>query len=155
MKSTSMKMNGDGVSPVNNVVTQSGSLSVNVETNNMNSVYQETYSNSNAVVDKDDFTLVQSRKRKNNIIGSKKTTGSVPLRSAVRVGDLYIGNCDFDATVDSLAQYIVEEMKINVTNVEQLSSRIMSSKSFKVTVNMNDRQRLLSPDVWPEGIICR
>ena len=46
-------------------------------------------------------------------------------------------------------------MDIVVNKCETLVSRNENSKSFKVTLNLVDRQKLLSPDVWPEGIICR
>ena len=28
-------------------------------------------------------------------------------------------------------------------------------KSFKVTLLISDREKLLNPEIWPEGIICR
>ena len=56
---------------------------------------------------------------------------------------------------ESIADYILKEMNIVVNKCEPLVSRNENSKSFKVTLNLRDRQRLLSPEVWPEGIICR
>ena len=111
--------------------------------------------NGNTIKNKDAFILVQNRKRRKNIVGSKKTVVGGTLKSAVRLGDLYIGNCDQDVTSESLTKYIFDEMKIKVEKCEQLVTRNVNCVSFKLTLNMNDRQKLLSPDVWPEGIICR
>ena len=109
----------------------------------------------NMVRSKDDFIIVQNRKNRKNIIGSKKTVVSGSIKSAVRLGDLYVGNCDQEVTCESLVKYIYDEMKIKVEKCEQLVTRNASSISFKVTLHMNDRMKLLSPDAWPEGIICR
>lgn len=56
---------------------------------------------------------------------------------------------------ESLSEYILNEMHIKVDECEVLSSRHNRSKSFKVTLNLKDRDKLLCPDVWPEDIICR
>ena len=46
-------------------------------------------------------------------------------------------------------------MNIVVQKCQLLASKNENSKSFKVTLKLNDRQKLLSSEVWPEGIICR
>ena len=46
-------------------------------------------------------------------------------------------------------------MGIKVQKCEALETRSTVSKSFKVSLNINDRQKLLNPDIWPENIICR
>ena len=109
----------------------------------------------NGKADKDDFVLVQNRRRKKNIVDSKKSSGSDTLKSAIRLADLYIGNCDANVSTESLSQYIYSEMNMKVEKCESLLSKNVNYKSFKVTLNLNDRLKLLSPDVWPEGIICR
>ena len=69
--------------------------------------------------------------------------------------DLYIGNCDNVVTPDSISEYILDEMNIRIVKCEPLVSRNVNSKSFKVTMNITDRLKLISAEVWPEGIICR
>ena len=102
--------------------------------------------------DDDGYTLVMPRKRRKNIVGSRQTD---TLKSAVRMGDLYIGNCETSVTVQLLTTYIRDEISVNIQGCEQLNSRSAHSNSFKVTLNMDDRRKLLCPDVWPEGIVCR
>ena len=89
------------------------------------------------------------------MIGSKAPSSNSTLKSVVRTGDLYLGNCDPSVTVESLTKYICDEIRMNIEKCECLPSRYVNSKSFKLTLNMHDRMRLLSPDVWPEGIVCR
>ena len=49
----------------------------------------------------------------------------------------------------------MKQTGIKVHKCEPLESRSKLSKSFKLSLNRNDRYRLLNPDVWPEDIICR
>ena len=108
-------------------------------------------------VDAEGFQLVQNRKRRPpiSVIGSKKNHGNETIKGAVRLADLYIGNCDNDVTSDSISEYIANEMNIDIVKCESLVSKNVNCKSFKVTLKINDRMKLLSPEIWPEGIICR
>ena len=72
-----------------------------------------------ANVDSEGFQLVQSKKKRKNIIGSKKESKSV-LKSAVRTADIFVGNCDTEVTADSLCKYIYDELKVNVHKCESL-----------------------------------
>ena len=77
------------------------------------------------------------------------------LKSATRYADLYVGNCELGVTSEYLKKYILDEMEISVEKCEALVTKSAYSTSFKVTLNASDRIKLLSPDVWPEGIVCR
>ena len=108
-------------------------------------------------VDSDGFMLVQKKQKKFNptVVGSKKNPQTAIVKGAKRFEDLYIGNCDLQVTVESLSLYISKEMGVKVQKCEALETRSTVSKSFKVSLNINDRQKLLNPDIWPEDIICR
>ena len=56
---------------------------------------------------------------------------------------------------EALEKYIFDEMNINVKKCEALVTKNGYSTSFKVTLCLTDRFKLLSSDVWPEGIVCR
>ena len=85
----------------------------------------------------------------------KKNNSSNTIKSAKKHGDLYVGNCDLGVTADSLSSYISKEIGFKVVACEELKTRSIVSKSFKVTMNMHERQKLLNPNVWPEEIVCR
>ena len=104
--------------------------------------------------DKDGFILVNKKKQKKNVVGSRMSSGSL-LRSASRMADLYVGNCDVDVTPESIIEYIYSETKIKVQKCEKLETKFDDYTSFKVTMLINDRTNLLSADVWPNGIVCR
>ena len=69
--------------------------------------------------------------------------------------DLYIGNCDSSINKDILNDYIKKEVEVNIKDCVELRSNNKYNKSFKITINRPDRDKLLSSSIWPEGIICR
>ena len=68
---------------------------------------------------------------------------------------IYIWETDLEVTTDSLISYVKKETGISVIACKELETRSTMSKSFKISLNMSDRQKLLDPNVWPEEIICR
>ena len=113
--------------------------------------------NRSAVTALDDgYQLVQNkRKRAANIVGSKKANGDGKLRGAVQVADIYLGNCNLDVTPELIVEYVRNEMNIVVENCQPLESRNKNCKSFKISLRSYDRPKVLVPEVWPEGIVCR
>ena len=111
---------------------------------------------SEVVVDADGFQLIQrNRKRRENIIGSKKVNDRHGIKSAPKIVDIYVGNIDVDVTVEAITEYVKSEIGVQLEKGEALLSRNPNYKSFKLSCNITDRSKLLSPEVWPEGIICR
>lgn len=108
-------------------------------------------------IDSQGFEVVEKRKkrRNDNIVGSKKQTESSLLRGALRTADVYIGNCHLEVEIDSLTEYIKNETGIEVKDCVQLNNKSERCKSFKVTINMSDKEKLMSPEVWPEDVYCR
>ena len=108
------------------------------------------------IVDNDGFTLVQNgKKNRDNIVGSKIYSGTRIMKSARRVGDLYLGNLDLNVTENEIIEYIKEETDISIDSCIPLSSRNPNCKAFKISVSFESRLKLLLPEIWPEGVICR
>ena len=107
-------------------------------------------------IDSEGFQIVEKKKKRNlSIAGSKKVSSSGVIKGAVRSADVYVGNCDLNANVESMLQYIKDEIGIEAIECTSLATRNTRCKSFKVKLNMNDREKLLSPEAWPEDVICR
>ena len=108
-------------------------------------------------VDSEGFTIVKNKKKKSKsvVVGSRRNADGGGIKGAKRYADLYIGNCDLDVSVDSLISHVIKETGIKVHKCESLKSKSIVSKSFKISLNVNDRQKLLNPDIWPEDIVCR
>ena len=103
----------------------------------------------------DNEGFISQKKRNSQATGNRKPKSCTNLRGAKKTVDLYIGRCDNDITSDDVISYIENELNIKSDSCTELQTKIPSSKSFKLTVNINDRNILLSDDSWPEGIICR
>ena len=109
-----------------------------------------------ALVDEEGFTLVQKKKKtRDNIVGSRKYSGDRVMKCARNIGDLYLGNLDLDVTENEIINYIKDETGICVDKCIPLASRNPNCKAFKISVCFENRLTLLSPEIWPEGIICR
>ena len=107
--------------------------------------------------DAEGFQLVNKKKNKKQptIVGLRKTTGNSGIKGAKKTADLYVGNCDVSVTADSLNKYILDDLGIQVDKCDALVTKSTGCRSFKITLNLGDRQKLLSSEVWPEGILCR
>lgn len=111
---------------------------------------------SKAVTDADGFQLVQrNRKKRENIVGSKKLNKSHVIRSAMKIVDIYVGNLDSDVTIEAFNNYVENDIGIRIEKCEALQSRNQHYRSFKLSINIDDRGKLLTSEAWPEGIICR
>ena len=107
-------------------------------------------------VDDEGFILVKNKRKRHNgnIIGSRQTEhGS--LKSAVRTADIYVGNCGPDVNAQSIEEYLLDIYKIKINKCEELITKSQTYKAFKVSLNLDDRTKVLSPDAWPRGITCR
>ena len=111
-----------------------------------NYVVQPT--SSRTVRDADGFQLVQrNRKRRDNIVGSKKLSKSHIIKSATKIVDIYVGNLDSDVTTEAINDYVKSDIGIKIEKCEALQSRNPHYRSFKFSINIDDRSKLLSPDV--------
>ena len=105
--------------------------------------------------DEDGFITVVSRRNLRNITKGTRQPKSCLLKSAEKTVDMYIGRCDVSMTTDDVMNYINNELDVKGLSCINLQSRNPFSKSFKLTVRLNDRDTLLTDDSWPEGVICR
>ena len=110
-------------------------------------------------LDSDGYQLVQRNKKRhknvNGIVGARKANETVSIKSAIRKADVYLGNCDLSVTPESIKEYIFKEINVTIDKCELLSSRNPNCRSFKISLNLKDRVKLLSAEVWPEDIVCR
>ena len=100
------------------------------------------------------FTKFKSRRNKQTAIFGTKSPSKFQLKSADKSYDLFVGNCNLVITTDVLSEYIKAELNVSLINCEELKASRFT-KSFKITVTECDRNTLLTPDSWPEGIKCR
>ena len=81
-------------------------------------------------------------------------TASAGLVAAVRTLDVFVSGCGLDTTEDCISAYC-RNNGVAVNKCESLPTRSRWCKCFKINANPVDRDRLMSPDLWPEGIIIK
>ena len=94
-------------------------------------------------------------KKNAKIIGTKKISSNSKLKPAPRTYDVYIGNCDISIDENTLRDYIINDLNLNVGSISELNSKSQSTKSFKVNASIDVRDKLLNSDLWPVGLVCR
>lgn len=111
-----------------------------------------------------EWTVVKSRnerKRENSaqkrnyfrgITGSRKTE-NITLKAATRFVDLFLGRVDREVTGDNIHEYVSNTFGVNIVDITKLE--ILSDKfsAFKITVRLQDREKLFQADLWPEDIV--
>ena len=81
-------------------------------------------------------------------------TESAGLVAAVRTLDVFVSGCGLDTTEDCISAYC-RNNGVAVNKCESLPTRSRWCKCFKINVNSVDRDRLMSPELWPEGIVIK
>ena len=85
------------------------------------------------------------------VTGSRKEVHQ--LRAVKRTADVFIGRMDNDVTIEEIKDYISVNFELNVLNMEQLVIKTDKYRAYKVTVNMNERDKLFNAELWPEDVI--
>ena len=95
-------------------------------------------------------------RRPNNVFGTKSTTSS-KFKGSFRTSDIYVGNVDTNADVNDVIAYVNNEIGINAISCTELESQYKdrSWKSFKLTVSIYDREKLLKSELWPQSVNVR
>jgi len=97
-----------------------------------------------------------NRQRNSRVNGSGRND-SGGLAAAVlsqRDLDIFVGGCSLDSSADDIAVHCVGK-NISVKSVSPLVTRAPWYKAYKVTVAAADREKLLVPEAWPDGYICK
>lgn len=89
---------------------------------------------------------------RNSVFGTKINCSK--FTGAPRILDVYIGRCNKDTVNDNIFEHCVEA-GIRPVKCEALPIKSEWYCSFKLTVNASDRETLMTPDFWPDGIVAR
>ena len=98
----------------------------------------------------------EQRKRKaranRKAVFGRNSTGT--LKGAPRRVDMFVFHLEKETDID-LVQTYVEDKNVNVFKAECVSHEDSVYKSFRITVDFSDRERMLEEDFWPQGVGCR
>ena len=90
--------------------------------------------------------------RRVNISGTRPA--STGLSSGQRVLDVFVGGCGLETTVEEIKNYCSVN-EINVKKCETLVTKSEWYRSYKISVDALNRDKLLDAEFWPQGIFVR
>ena len=90
--------------------------------------------------------------RRTTINGSRQSSSG--LTSGTRVLDVFVGGCNPGTTTKNIRDYCVSN-GVTLKKCENLESKSEWSCSFKISVEASDRDKLLTGEFWPQGIVVR
>ena len=98
----------------------------------------------------------KSDSRKNVVFGSKATgaSSSKKVVAPSRPLSLFIGGFSLDMNQEEIKNYIENEANIQVLNIE-LNKVNGFNKSYKVDINIKDKDKAFDPTYWHQGIIIK
>ena len=75
------------------------------------------------------------------------------FKAALRTSDVYVGRVDTEVTMEDIEKYIGDTFDLTLFDIEKLNIVSSQYNAFKITVKVNERDKLFKPECWPEGII--
>ena len=96
----------------------------------------------------------QAHRRENRNISGNREPGNGAFRGAGRVGEVFVGGCLLESTESQLTDFC-RENGVTLKKCESLNSKSVWYKSYKISVDFSDRDRILSNEFWPKGIFVR
>ena len=68
--------------------------------------------------------------------------------------DIFVGGCDKSSSEEGIKKHC-ENLGIQLMRTEQLTTRSEWYKAYKISMKATDREKLMLPDSWPQGIFVR
>lgn len=100
-----------------------------------------------------DYSSIIKRQRKTNSSGitGKGSTNINNLKAAEKKIEMYITRLHKDTTVNDITEFL--KKKFPEVRCEQGQSKFPECySSFKITINENNYNSFMNPDLWPSGI---
>lgn len=101
----------------------------------------------------------QNRPKPQTIFGSRKEPNEgesdFEIVGAPRRLDIYVGRTDLKTTAAKIISHCEKYGNPKFIHCTELSAKYDWYKSFKVTVDFNCQEQMLTPEFWPEGIVVR
>ena len=92
--------------------------------------------------------------RKRTVIFGTKAGDSSGISGGDRICEIFVGGCKSDSSPDGLEEYCSQN-GITVKKCEPLNQTSEWVRSFKVSIAVTDREKLLNADFWPCGVFVR
>ena len=65
----------------------------------------------------------------------------------------FLGRVDKEVEASNIKEHIKDNFDVNVQNIESVEILSKHFNAFKITVLLEDRDKLFNAELWPEGMI--
>ena len=96
--------------------------------------------------------LTRRGNREANVSGTGTLSNN--LAGVQRIMEMFVGGCDKNSNEDGIKRHCVT-LGIELMKIEQLTTRSEWYKAYKISMKATDREKLMLPDSWPQGIFVR
>ena len=98
------------------------------------------------------FNTAKEKHSNYRLLGSKKDAPST-MRAVRKTADVFLGRVDKAVEADNIKDYIKDNFKVTVQSIETVEIQSKMFNAFKVSVFLEDRDKLFNAELWPEGMI--
>ena len=100
------------------------------------------------------ITRQRDPQARNRVVGTRQQTGGGLAAANQRDLDLFIGGCSLESSETDITDHC-SSLGITQKSIVMLETKVDWYKAYKLTVCATDRDKLLEPSVWPEGVFVR
>ena len=94
----------------------------------------------------------RQNRRNNNVVYGKGN--STNLTAGIRCKEIFVFNLDHTTDEDALKTFL-SSLDIGVLDLECRSHSEARNKSYRIKIKHTDIDKVMDPDIWPEGVGCR
>ena len=89
-----------------------------------------------------------------NIMGAKKTSHN-NFKGVKRTVDVFLGRVVKTAAIEDISNYIEETFNVTPISLEPIKIGSKVFNAFKLTVLLDQRDKLFNADMWPEDVVVK
>ena len=80
--------------------------------------------------------------------GEKETNFAAPI-------DIFVANLNKGVEGDPIKDHLSPKKGLKIVNIERISHKDARNWSYRVSVNIQDQEKALSSETWPQGVRVR
>ena len=88
------------------------------------------------------------------VIGRASADTEVKVKASKPAFHLFVHKVDASVSTDDMTK-LLNDANIRARSIRMTSKEDWPSRSFKITVDKDDAEKVFSPDIWPAGVRCR
>ena len=85
--------------------------------------------------------------------GVRKDKNTLSFKGVRKTADVFLGRVEKSVTSSNIENYIEETFNIKVKKIDPMVIKSDMFNAFKITVLLDEREKLFDSESWPEGIV--